>query len=176
MKPIIYCRIKEAGKCFWMILKDLKQCHLKSPSYLNPLKKLKGYGNKVLSYIQGHDSVSNEVSKYVEMLSIKKQIIKLMNSDPKNRDFILRYRNLYINYLYDIMIKPEIIKHGPTFRYDPKYKMTMALINSKDFYETLKLKFNIASIMNNSKKSTTSSLKRISMAMKGFNKNRFLEY
>lgn len=132
---------------------------------------------KVLNYVQGNEYFSNDVSNFIDMQNIKKQIIKIFDENH-NKYFVLENRNILINFLYESLIKPKIVEFGTTFKYHPKYKIYMSFVNSKEFYDELRTKYKVKENLQKQSTviSTKQSSKKHSGIIKDMNKMRFLNY
>lgn len=60
--------------------------------------------------MQGKDQNINPISYYIHINNIKKKVVGLLEDTKFNKDFILQNHTVFINYLFDQLVKPDLIK------------------------------------------------------------------
>lgn len=120
-------------------------------SYDKPESQSGQLWDKLLNYIQGKDQSINGVSHYIHTNNIRKKVIKLLEDPKINKVFILKHQNVFINFLYDELVKPDINSKGSEYKFENRYKLYMSVINSLELYQEMRKKFRITDSATKSK-------------------------
>ena len=87
---------------------------------------------------KANNKESNQFEKYVDMKKAKREIELKFNSDSKIWDSVLKSRELFSKYLFDIYLLPDLKTQGASFKESEKYKIFMHFIQDYQFYAKIK--------------------------------------